>query len=453
MRREARRHAEEFSLERSTDQLEEVYPRRCWSAAAPSAARPAPGGQAHARRAREPVLLPRLGGLERRIYHLARLQAAAGHRVTVVTGAVPGRPGRETMEGIDVVRLPVRRLPVRWDPPVQRTRGVRAALAELDPDVIDFHYRLSPEVTRATVVAAGRSGTPWSSPAQPVRRRPRRCCVPCRCSTTRGTAATTSRACWPRRIVCVSAFIEGQLTRHGFDAARLVTVPNGSGRPVPGGPSGSATTAAPFPPRRTPSGVGRLTPEKGVDLWRARAGEAVRAGADLRLVLCGRGAPRGPPAPPGHAPRRRRPPHPRRLGAEATKWRLLEGAAAYLHMARFESYGISIAAGRRRRRALRRGRRGRRARGRRRRGRAGAGRRRGRRGPRPGPPWRPTHPAGRRCAGSRWARAPALSWPQAARAMEPSTRGRGGRRRARSPAAAHAQQGGGGDEGHRRAEA
>jgi glycosyltransferase involved in cell wall biosynthesis len=28
---------------------------------------------------------------------------------------------------------------------------------------------------------------------------------------------------------------------------------------------------------------------------------------------------------------------------EATKWRLLEGAAAYLHMARFESYGISIA--------------------------------------------------------------------------------------------------------------
>src|SRR5207253_4587302 len=57
----------------------------------------------------------------------------------------------------DVVRVPTRALPIKWDPPVERATGVAAALAELDPDLVDFHYRWAPEWTKAVE----RSGAPW----------------------------------------------------------------------------------------------------------------------------------------------------------------------------------------------------------------------------------------------------------------------------------------------------
>lgn len=286
-----------------------------------------------------PFFFPRLGGLERRIYHLGRLHAARGHRVTVVTGAVQGEPERQTMAGIEVVRLPVRRLPVRWDPPVQRTSGVLQTLKDLDPDVVDFHYRWSPEVTR-DVVAAGKAGTPWVFTWHNQYGEGRGVLRPLSLLNDRRYHRHLAGA---HRIVCVSEFIRRQLTTKGFDPARLETVVNGSGRPEEGGPEwqpddGRAAPTAPYA-----VGIGRLTPEKGVDLCVHALAEAVRGGADLRLVLCGRGPLEG---------RLRR--LAKRLGVadrlvlagwvpEATKWRLLQGAAAYLHMARFESYGISIA--------------------------------------------------------------------------------------------------------------
>jgi len=72
-----------------------------------------------------PFFFPRLGGIERRIYHLGRELAARGHRVTVLTGGAQGRePERERMDGLEVVRVPTRALPIKWDPPVERARGV-----------------------------------------------------------------------------------------------------------------------------------------------------------------------------------------------------------------------------------------------------------------------------------------------------------------------------------------
>lgn len=52
--------------------------------------------------------LPTVGGVERYTFNLARRCAAAGHRVRVVTSALPGLPEAETDEaGVRVIRLPV----------------------------------------------------------------------------------------------------------------------------------------------------------------------------------------------------------------------------------------------------------------------------------------------------------------------------------------------------------
>ncbi|MBQ3008418.1 MAG: glycosyltransferase [Oscillospiraceae bacterium] len=51
--------------------------------------------------------LPTVGGVERYTFNIARLLIQRGHRVTVVTSALPGLPERETDSyGIDVVRVP-----------------------------------------------------------------------------------------------------------------------------------------------------------------------------------------------------------------------------------------------------------------------------------------------------------------------------------------------------------
>ncbi len=51
--------------------------------------------------------LPTAGGVERYTYNLARRAARRGHRVAVVTSALPGLPARETGEaGVEILRLP-----------------------------------------------------------------------------------------------------------------------------------------------------------------------------------------------------------------------------------------------------------------------------------------------------------------------------------------------------------
>jgi glycosyltransferase involved in cell wall biosynthesis len=288
-----------------------------------------------------PFFFPRLGGLERRIYHLARLHAARGHEVTVLCGDDGGTlPAREAMAGFEVVRLPSRRLPVKWDPPVQRTRGVERALRDLAPDVVDFHYRWSPEVTKAVVRAGADSGLPWVFTWHNQWGEGRGLLRPLSLLNDRRFRRRVAGA---HRIVCVSDYIRRELEGKGFGPARLVTVVNGAVRPAAGSPEWQPDDGRPAPASPYAVGVGRLTPEKGVDLCVKALAAAVGQGADLRLVLCGRGPLEG---------RLRR--LARRLGVadrlvlagwtpEATKWRLLDGATAYLHLARFESYGISVA--------------------------------------------------------------------------------------------------------------
>ena len=286
-----------------------------------------------------PFFFPRLGGIERRMYHLARALAVRGHESTVLTAQGPGEPAREEMEGFQVIRLPARALPIPWDPPVLRTRGVEAALRSLGADVADFHYRWAPEWARAVEGA----GVPWvftwhnqygegSGPLRPL-------------SLLNDRGYRRRVLAGARRVVCISDYIRAELEGRAFPPAALDVVPNGSEPPAPGGPEWQPDDGRALPEAPYFAAVGRLTPEKGNDLVLRAFAHARAAGADARLVLCGRG--------PRRASLERLA---RRLGVdghvtfagwvpEETKWRLLRGAAGLLHMARFESYGIAVAEG------------------------------------------------------------------------------------------------------------
>ena len=83
--------------------------------------------------------LPTVGGVERYTYNLAQRSAAAGHRVLVVTSALPGLPARETSpEGIEVFRFPVLPLMRGRFPVLKPGRALRALAEELWGSGIDF---------------------------------------------------------------------------------------------------------------------------------------------------------------------------------------------------------------------------------------------------------------------------------------------------------------------------
>lgn len=288
-----------------------------------------------------PFFFPRLGGIERRIYHLSRELAARGHSVTVLTGGAPagGAAVRERMANFDVVRVPTRALPVKWDPPVERASGVGAALAELDPDLVDFHYRWAPEWTRAVE----RSGAPWVFTWHNQFGEGSGLLRPLSLLNDAGYRRRVQRGA--RSIVCVSQHIRHELEGRRFAPSHLTVVANGSQRPEVGGPEWQPDDGRALPRAPYFVAVGRLTVEKGNDLVLRAFAHAVRQGADARLVLCGRGPQLG---------------HLQALAAslgvagrvtfggwvpEAAKWRLMESATAMLHMARFESYGIAVAEG------------------------------------------------------------------------------------------------------------
>src|SRR5690606_7639199 len=100
--------------------------------------------------------VPALGGAERQLASLAPLLRAGGVRPVVITRALPGRPMRDEIDGVPVVRIPVP------GPKVLRSllfvAGARAELRALRPDVVHAFDTLTP-----SVIALGhrrRYGTP-----------------------------------------------------------------------------------------------------------------------------------------------------------------------------------------------------------------------------------------------------------------------------------------------------
>jgi len=70
------------------------------------------------------------------------------HDVTILTSRLPGAPEEEIIDGYRVIRLPSRFIG-GYNPPYVSTPGVLQALEDLNPDIVDFHYRWAHSYTRA----------------------------------------------------------------------------------------------------------------------------------------------------------------------------------------------------------------------------------------------------------------------------------------------------------------
>ncbi len=92
---------------------------------------------------------PFMGGIEHRLHHTCR-RLGKEHEVFVLTSRLPGTADREEMDGYTVVRLPSRFFNI-YNPPFVRISGVREALKELRPDLVDLHYRWAGSLTNGVL--------------------------------------------------------------------------------------------------------------------------------------------------------------------------------------------------------------------------------------------------------------------------------------------------------------
>ena len=208
---------------------------------------------------------PYMGGIEHRVHHLSR-RLGRKHQVTVLTSRLPGSPERERMENYDVVRLESRFVDL-YNPPHVMTQGILEAIEELDPDVVDFHYRWSGTYNRAARSYQGAKAFTFHN--------------------TFGEGVGILRpfsmindSLWKRHllkfreIICVSEFVKNDLIARGFSPDRLEVVPS----------------CIEMPPQRDLTEgdyilfVGRLVATKGLP-YLLKAMENV----DGHLVICGDG--------------------------------------------------------------------------------------------------------------------------------------------------------------------
>jgi len=92
-----------------------------------------------------PYFHPYMGGIERRIYETGK-RLAKRHEVFVVTGRLPGTPEQEELDGIKIERLPSKLLKV-YNPPFMVSKGLEKRIGNIDPDIVDFHYRWALDYT------------------------------------------------------------------------------------------------------------------------------------------------------------------------------------------------------------------------------------------------------------------------------------------------------------------
>lgn len=159
---------------------------------------------------------PIIGGAERQLAQLARRFAAGGHAVTVVTRHHPGLMRRETIEGVEVVRIPsggakpLRKLGFL----IEAARAVRASR----PDVIHCHSLFSPAL-------AGILGAPRAVPvlAKPM-------CGGEASDIAAKPLGKLRMAFYRRglaRLIAISGEIRDELLALGFPRQCIAEIPNG----------------------------------------------------------------------------------------------------------------------------------------------------------------------------------------------------------------------------------
>lgn len=214
-----------------------------------------------------PFFYPHHGGIETRMHDTARLLAARGHDVTILTGRLPGTAEEETTEfGYRVLRLESRIINI-YNPPFISSKGVLEALRSLDADAVNYNYRWAPSYNRDLERYDGYKvftyhnmwgeGTGITGKVSEIND-----------DGFRKTLDTFDH------IVCVSDYVRNDLIRRGIAEDRLTTIP----------------TCLDLPPvKDVPEGdfilsLGRLVKTKGLD----NLIEAMRD-VDCRLIMCGKG--------------------------------------------------------------------------------------------------------------------------------------------------------------------
>lgn len=214
-----------------------------------------------------PFFYPHHGGIETRMHDTARLLAARGHDVTVLTGRLPGTAEEETTEfGYRVVRLKSRIVDI-YNPPFISSKGVLEALESMDADAVNYNYRWAPSYNRDLGRYDGRKvftyhnmwgeGTGIQAKLSEIND-----------NMFRRTLETFDS------IVCVSGYVRDDLVRRGVDRGRTCVIPTCMDLPdASGEPEGDFILS-----------LGRLVATKGLD-------DLISAmpRIDSRLILCGRG--------------------------------------------------------------------------------------------------------------------------------------------------------------------
>lgn len=280
-----------------------------------------------------PFYFPYAGGTERRIQALGSRWAAKGHDVTVLTCQLPDTSLTDEQDGMHVRRVPTRfRFGRIWNPPVVKAPDVVQAVQDLDPDVVDFHYRWAPDFQRAYEALADRCPRVFTY------------------NNSFGEATGWLRGpsyvndAWTRRfirrsdrIVCVSDWVRRDLAKRGFPPERLVTVANGIDATMARAHARRGEIPEALAGHRFVAGVGRLVGLKDY----ATAIRAVSGLPSMHLAICGEG--------PAKASWKRLA---RRLGiedrvhflgwvSEHDKHRILAEAQAFIHPSRWEAFGIA----------------------------------------------------------------------------------------------------------------
>jgi len=161
---------------------------------------------------------PYRGGIEHRIHHVSK-RLAKKHEVIVLTSQLPDSSVEEEIDGYRVIRLPSKYYNI-YNPPYVATPGLLEKLAELKPDVADFHYRWAPTYNKAARRYPGKKVFTFHNTygeGVGITRLP---------SLINDMGWKRHLPCFDR-IVCVSEFVRNDLIERGLDPQKLVAIPNG----------------------------------------------------------------------------------------------------------------------------------------------------------------------------------------------------------------------------------